>query len=300
MWFRNLQVFRLAPDWSHSPERLAESLERTAFRPCGALDRQAQGWVPPRGEPGELLYVQAQQMMLTLGVEQKILPVSVIRQYAQERARELEETQGFKPGRAQQREIFDNVEAELLPRALVKRRLTYVWIDPVGGWLVVDAASSGKADEVIEQLKLTLGELPLTLFKTVQAPGTAMTQWLSVGEVPGPFTIDQDCELRVAGDAGGSVRYTRHPLDAAEINQHISRGKVAGKLALTWNDRISFVLTEQMQIKRVAFLDVLKEQSEQMADGSGGDNFAADFAIMCGELAGLLASLSEALGGPAQ
>jgi recombination associated protein RdgC len=151
---------------------------------------------------------------------------------------------------------------------------------------------------VIEQLKLTLGELPLTLFKTVQAPGTAMTNWLSVGEVPGPFSIDQDCELRVAGEAGGSVRYTRHPLDADEVNQHINRGKVAGKLAMTWNDRVSFVLTEQMQIKRLAFLDVLKEQAEQA--GEGGDMFEADFAIMCGELAGMLASLTEALGGEAQ
>lgn len=296
MWFRNLQVFRLVSGWSETPERLSEKLAKSAFRPCGALDRQAQGWVPPRGNPDELLFVQAQQMMLTLGVEQKILPVSVIRQYAQERAANLEAERGFKPGRAEQRQIFEQVEAELLPRAFVKRRLTYVWIDPVGGWLVVDAASSGKADEVIEQLKLTLGELPLTLFKTVQAPGTAMTTWLSLGEVAGPFSIDQDCELRVVGDAGGSVRYVRHPLDADEINQHISRGKVAGKLALTWNDRISFVLTEQMQIKRVVFLDLLREQAEQSMDG-GSDAFEADFAIMCGELAAMLASLSEALGG---
>ena len=132
----------------------------------------------------------------------------------------------------------------------------------------------------------------------MSTPGSAMTTWLSLGEVPGPFSIDQDCELRVAGDAGGSVRYTRHPLDAEEINQHINRGKVAGKLALTWNDRISFVLTEQMQVKRVAFLDVLKEQAEQA--GEGGDMFEADFAIMCGELAGMLSSLSEALGGEAE
>ncbi|HTJ97394.1 MAG TPA: recombination-associated protein RdgC [Rhodocyclaceae bacterium] len=298
MWFRNLQVFRLASSWSATPEVLAESLAKTGFRGCSALERQAQGWVPPRGNPDELVFVQGRQMLLALGVEQKLLPVSVIRQYAQERARELEESQGFKPGRAQQREIFEGVEAELLPRAFVKRRLTYVWIDPVGGWLVVDAASSGKADEVIEQLKLTLGELPLTLLKTLQAPGTAMTTWLSLGEVPGPFTIDQDCELRAPGEAGGSVRYTRHPLDTTELNQHIGRGKVAGKLAMTWNDRVSFVLTEQLQIKRLAFLDVIKEKAEQA--GEGDDAFAADFTIMAGELAGLLRSLTEALGGEAE
>jgi recombination associated protein RdgC len=296
MFFRNLQIFRLTSGWAYSPEQLAERMAAGKFSPCSALARHSQGWVPPRGNPDELVFVSAQQMMITLGIEQKILPVSVIRQYTQERAAEQEDLLGMKPGRKMLRDIFDAVEAELLPRAFCKRRLTYAWIDPVGGWLVIDAGSASKADEVIEQLKLTLGELPISLFKTVQAPGTAMTTWLSVGEVPGPFSIDQDCELRTAGDSGGKVKYTRHPLDSEEVGQHIGRGKVAGKLAMTWNDRISFVLTEQMQIKRVEFLDVLKEQAEKHGENCL-DQHEADFAIMTGELAGMLAALGEALGG---
>lgn len=296
MFFRNMQVFRIAADFNVAA--LVDGLSKTMFQPCGALARQSQGWVPPRGKADELAFFQGGNIMLAVGVEQKILPLSVIRQHVADQAREVEEAQGFKPGRKQLRDMFDAVEAELLPRAFCKRRITYVWIDTVNGWLVVDAASHGKADEVIEQLKLTLGELPLTLFKTVQAPGTAMTTWLSLGEVPGPFTIDQDCDLRVAGEAGGSVKYQHHPLDTEEINQHISRGKVAGKLAMTWNDRISFVLTEQMQIKRVEFLDVLKEQAEMAADG--GDAFEADFTIMSGELAAMLAALTEVLGGESE
>jgi len=294
MFFRNLQVFRIVRTLG-TAEQLAELMAAGKFMPCSALARQSQGWVPPRGNPDELVVNAGGQLMIALGVEQKILPTSVIRQHAQERALELESAQGFKPGRKQLRDLFDAVEAELLPRALAKRSIIYIWIDPVNGWLCVDAASTAKADMVIEQLKLTLGELPLALFKTVQAPGTAMTTWLSLGEIPGPFSIDQDCELRVAGEAGGSVKYTRHPLDAEEVNQHINRGKVAGKLAMTWNDRISFVLTEQMQIKRVEFLDVLKEQAEQQAEA--GDAFEADMAIMAGELAGLLSGLAESLGG---
>lgn len=291
MFFRNLQVFRIAGELNLLPFHL----ERTQLQPVSSLARQSQGWIPPRGNPDELVFTQASQSLITLGIEQKILPTSVIKQYVKDRARELEEVQGFKPGRMQLKDLFDCVEAELLPRAFCKRRSTNVWIDHVNGWLVVDASTSSKADEVIEHLKLTLGELPLTLFKTVQAPGTAITTWLSLGEVPGQFTIDQDCELSMAGEIGGIVKYTKHPLDAEEINGHIGRGKVARKLALTWNDRISFVLTEQMQIKRVQFLDVLKEQAEIQVVGE--DQFEADFAIMAGEMAGMLADLTEALGG---
>ena len=37
----------------------------------------------------------------------------------------------------------------------------------------------------------------------------------------------------------------------------------ATRLGLTWNDRISFVLTEKLLIKRVEFLDIDKDSAPQ-------------------------------------
>ena len=34
---------------------------------------------------------------------------------------------------------------ELMPRAFPRRRVTYGWIDPINGWLVVDAGALPKA-----------------------------------------------------------------------------------------------------------------------------------------------------------
>jgi recombination associated protein RdgC len=219
-----------------------------------------------------------------------------VRQYAQAKLIEIEAAQGYKPGRKQVREVVEQMEAELLPRAFAKRGLTYVWIDPVNRWLLVDASSSARADEVMEHLKLSLGELPVTLIKTQLAPSTAMTQWLAAGEAPGSFSIDRDCELRAAAEERAAVRYVRHNLDSDEVRAHIAGGKSATRLAITWNDRISFVLTEQLQIKKLAFLDLLKEDAERQAENAD-DLFAADFTLMCGELAQLLAHLIDVLGG---
>ena len=296
MWFRNLQIFRLASEWAYSTDALAAALQRGIFQGCSASDRLALGWVPPRGEEGDLVFSVARQQLIALGVEQKLLPTSVVRQYAQARFDQIEAAQGYKPGRKQKREIFDQVEAELLPRAFVKRGLTYVWIDPVNRWLLVDASSSTRADEVMEQLKLSLGELPVTLVKTQLAPATAMTQWLAAGHAPGSFSIDRDCELQAAADERPAVRYVRHNLDSDEVRNHIAAGKSATRLALTWNDRVSFVLTEQLQVKKLVFLDMLKEDAERQADNAD-DLFAADFTLMCGELAQLLQHLLEVLGG---
>ena len=296
MWFRNLQIFRLTAEWAYGTESLSDALHKGLFHGCGAMDRVARGWVPPRGNEGELVFSVGHQQLIALGVEQKLLPASVVRQYAQAKLAEIGAAQGYKPGRKQTREVIDQLEAELLPRAFVKRGLTYVWIDPVNRWLLVDASSSTRADEVMEHLKLSLGELPLTLVKTQLAPATAMTQWLAAGAGPGSFTIDRDCELRAMAEERAAVRYVRHNLDSDEVRSHIAGGKSATRLALTWNDRISFVLTEQLQIKRLAFLDLLKEDAERQAENAD-DLFAADFALMCGELAQLLEHLIEVLGG---
>ncbi len=296
MWFRNLQIFRLTSEWAYTTDSLSQALHKGLFHGCGATERVARGWVPPRGEDGELVFSVAHQQLIALGVEQKLLPAAVVRQYAQAKLTEIEAAQGYKPGRKQRRDVTDQLEIELLPRAFVKRGLTYVWIDPVNRWLLVDASSSTRADEVMEHLKLSLGELPITLVKTQLAAASAMTQWLAAGHAPGSFSIDRDCELCAAAEERAAVRYVRHNLDSDEVRSHIAAGKAATRLALTWNDRISFVLTEQLQVKRVAFLDLLKEDAERQNENAD-DLFAANFTLMCGELAQLLGDLLEALGG---
>ena len=299
MWFRNLQIYRLGDEWRWDAQRLAEKLARGVFQGCGAFDMQSRGWVPPRGEDGELLVTVNRQWLLALGVEQKLLPATVIRQYTQARLDDLETRQGFKPGRVQARDLREQVTAELLPRAFVKRGLVYAWIDPINRWLVVDAASPSKAEEVLDHLKLTLEDLPLRLLRTRTSPSAAMTAWVAGRDAPSRFCIDRDCELRAAGLEKAVVRYVRHALDGREVAEHIASGKTVTRLGITWRDRVSFILTEQLQVKRLAFLDVLKQEAEERTDG-GDDLFEANFALMSGELAALLADLTDALDGDAE
>ena len=67
-------------------------------------------------------------------------------------------------------------------------------------------------------------------------------------------------------------------------------GKTVVRLGLTWNDRISFVLTEQYHIKRVTFRDILRRESDAQVQDEK-EQFEIDFALMTGELARLLDDL---------
>src|SRR5256885_3192463 len=80
-----------------------------------------------------------------------------------------------------------------------------------------------------------------------------------------------------AGNAAALVRYARHPLDIDEVRQHIEHGKLPTRLALTWDDRVSFVLTEGLQLRKIALLDAVMEGQSQ---DDGG--FDADVAIEIG------------------
>ena len=300
MWFRNLVVYRLGAGWSLAAEDLEARLAQQPLQKCGGFDMESRGWVCPQHE-GQYLYTQNRQWLLALGLEQKLLPSSVIRQAADERIAEIEAKLGQPIGRKQKREIKDKVHAELMPRALSRRRRTRAWIDAANGWLAVDAAGEPKAEQLLEVLRRAVDDLPAARLETRMSPSASMSRWILSGEVDGPFSLDQDLELRAPDATKATVRYARHGLEGKDIREHIAAGKQPVRLGLTWNDRISFVLTEELHVKRLSFLDILKrESSDEIEDDD--ERFDIDFALMTGELARMLADLVKALGGeqPAQ
>lgn len=298
MWFKNLQIYRLTAPWVLTSEQMEERLAAHAFASCNNLDMQSQGWVSPR-DNGVLVHTVNRQMLLQLGVEKKLLPATVINQVSKARAAELEEQQGFKPGRKQMKELKEQVTDELLPRAFSIRRVTSVWVDPLNNWLVVDAASPAKADEVFKALLQAFGQLPVGVLRVQRSPVAAMTDWLAADEAPGGFTVDQDTELRASSEDKATVRYVRHTLEPEDVRRHIASGKQCTRLAMTWADRVSFVLTESLTVKRITPLDVLKENSDTTIFDED-ERFDTDFALMTGELGKLLGDLVQALGGEMQ
>ena len=299
MWFKNLQIYRLPTPWHVELAKFEELLGRGPFVKCPSNQPMSRGWVSPRKD-GALVYSLGGQWLIALAVEQRLLPSSVVNEEVKERAELMEAEQGYAPGRKQLKELRERITDELMPRAFTRRRSTFVWIDPQNGWFCVDASSPGKAEEVIEHLRQCLDEFPLTMLHTQVSPTSAMADWLAGGDAPAGFTIDRDCELKAVGEEKAAVRYVRHPLDgdeiAGEIKAHLASGKLPTKLALTWDDRISFVLSEKLEIKRLAFLDLLKEQAEKTAEHAD-EQFDADFVLMTGEFARFLPQVIAALGG---
>jgi recombination associated protein RdgC len=297
MWFKNLQIYRLPAPWAFTPEQLEAALSTNAFSPASSNELLRQGWDKPRPNGG-LVHVVNKQMLILLGTEKKLLPATVINQVAKARAAEMEEAQGFAPGKKAMKELKERVADELLPRAFSIRGNVWTWIDPVNGWLVVDAASPAKADEVIKLLLKAVDRMPLESLRVNRSPVGVMTEWLQADDAPAGFTVDMDTELRATGESKAAVRYVRHTLEADEVRRHIAAGKQCTRLAMTWDSKISFTLTESLALKGVKPLDVLKETENSTRNDD--ERFDGDFMLMTGELSKLMADVVEALGGEAK
>ena len=294
--FKNLTVYRVGPEWQATLAQIEEALTAARFTECGATQPQSLGWVPPRGtEHAPLIEAVGGQWLMTLMVERKALPSAVVKRRTEELAQQVEQASGRKPGKKQTKELKEQATLELLPLAFTKRSTVKVWIDAKQRLLMVDASSPARAGEVVTQLIQSLDGLTLTPLQTTESASVAMSDWLLTGEPPAAFSVDRECELKSEDEMKSVVRYARHPLDIDEVRQHIATGKRPTRLALTWQGRVSFVLTETGQIKKIDFLDVVFEG--QVRSDKADDAFDADAAIATGELVQLIPDLIGALGG---
>ncbi len=292
--FKNLSVYRIGPGWSVSSAEIETGLAKAVFVACGATQPVSAGWVPPRGVAhGPLAEAVGGQYLFRLMIEQRVLPSAVVRRRAEEVAAHIELTTGRKPGKKQMKEIKEEAVLELLPQAFTKQAGVNVWLSPLQRLLMVDATSPARADEVVTHLVKALAGISLAPLHTTQSPAAAMSEWLTTGEPPSGFSVDRECELKSADEMKSVVRYARHALDTDEVRQHIAAGKVPTQLALTWQGRVSLLLTEAMQIKKIAFLEGVFDGSKPGKD----EAFDADAAIATGELGQLIPELIEALGG---
>lgn len=297
MWFKNLAIYRCTEPFTLSSAELEGKLQQMRFKPCGSHDPSSFGWTPPLGDSSEqLIHAANGFFMLCAKKQEKVLPTSVINEMLGERIQE-EEQQTRKLTHKEKTEIKEQIIFQLLPRAFTFSKRTFAYIDAKGGWIVIDAASAKKAEDLLSHLRQCLGSLAVVPVTTKQKPVLTMTRWLLDNQPPGDITIEDECELRAPEQEGAIIRCKRHDLALPEIKNHLDNGKQVIKLAISWADRLSFIIDENLTIKRLRFLELIQEQAAEVDTGDETEQFDVDFSIMTLELAGFLTRLLELFGG---
>ena len=233
--------------------------------------------------------------MICARKQEKILPPAAINEIVEEKVVDYEAAQARNIYRKEKRTIKEDVIHTLLPRALTRSFRVYAYIDPKEKLLVIDSASSNKAEEFMEHLRATLGSLPVVPLKCHGDAANIMTHWLQ-DTTPNSFELDNECELQNPRESKNIVRCKNQELESAEILSHLKAGKRVVQLALVWRDAIRFVLSEDISIKRLRFEDIIQEQAEDDASDKA-TQFDQDFAVMTLQLHQFIKELLEEFGG---
>ncbi|HLV77198.1 MAG TPA: recombination-associated protein RdgC [Marinobacter sp.] len=299
MWFRNARIFRFTKPFDISAEQLEEKLQADSFKPCGPQETNRQGWVAPLGKHGEQLVHSANgYYLIALRKEEKLLPGPVIKEAVEERAEAIELEQGRRVPRKEKEELKEQVMLEMLPKAFSRNRRCFAYLAPQDGMLVVDAGSAKQAEDLASTLRKSLGSLPVRPPAVEQAPAFTFTGWLDESiDQPAQLVLGNECELKDPSEDGGVVRCKGLDLLADEIRNHLTAGMQVTKLALTWDENVSFVLDEELGIRRLKFGDTLQDQLDDVDADDAIARFDAAFSIMTLELSRMIPGLLEALGG---
>lgn len=297
MWFKNIHIFRFLRPFTLSAEDLHEQLTQDAFHPCGKMDMESMGWVPPLGRDSEsLVHSTNNCIIFSTRKEEKILPASVVREFVNEKVEEIETGQMRKVRKREKDEIREQVLFDLIPRAFTRSTYLFAYIDIANGWLLVDTPSHKKAEELTSFLRKSLGSLPVVPPKLQQAPAKVMTQWLvNQNHCPADMELADACVL--TDQEGAVVNCKRQDLLAEEIQGHLEAGKLVTRLALEWHERLGLIVDDELVIRRLQTLDLIQTQINDVDAETPEQRFDADFAIMSLELAALTKRLFEIFGG---
>lgn len=296
MWFKNLYLFKLESEFELSPEELNEELANKLFKECQPTQRESLGWVPPLGRNSESLTHAANgYILVTMARQERLLPASVVREEMEQRVADIQLEEDRKVSNKEKKDMREAIEFEFLPRAFLRTQKMDTWIDPKGQWVVVNTSSATRAEEMATLLRKTLGSFPVAPVESENTPASSMTKWLQQGVLPTPFDFAQDCELKSEGDEAGVVAFKKHELMVDEVVSNLNVGKYVSKLGLIWDEKIQFILTEDLQVTRVKFLDVLEEQMQDEDPQSHAERLDIEFALMTGEVSKMVAQLLKNL-----
>jgi recombination associated protein RdgC len=300
MFFRNLTLFRFSPAVAEDLKRLDEALPEHRLRPCGPLEMGTKGFVPPvgRGEEAALTHVVNACTMVTVGREDKLLPSSVVNDELHRRVQKIAEEEDRKVGGRERKRIKEDVLNDLVPRAFIRSSRMKSYVDRKHGWLVLDTSSRKSAENALTQIREALGSFPAVPLAPEEGPRVLMTDWLANGNPPAGLTLGDEVELRDPASATGAIaKCRRQDLDSEEVKEHLRNGKQVFQLGLIFDERMSFVLGEDLIVRKLKFLDVvLDEMGDSHQDAAAEAD--ASFALLTLELERLLGKLEEWFGLP--
>lgn len=297
MFPKNALIYRFTQRIFLQAGALEEAMDAKRHREPATQELTTYGFIPPfdLGEHSPLVQSVDGFLLIAAKKSERNLPGPVVRDALKKKVDAIEAEQMRKVYKKERDQLKDDIVQALLPQAFLRHKTTYAMI--FDDMIVVDAASASQAEDLLSTLRECVGSLPVRPLSVKVAPTASMTDWVKTQQAAPDFFILDECELRDTSEDGGIVRCKRQDLTGEETQLHLSAGKLVTKLAMAWQDKLSFVLDDQLRIKRLRWEDLLQDQATKDGGDDRAGQLVASLAIAGGTLEKFIPVLIDALGG---
>jgi len=226
-------------------------------------------------------------VILNVQIRERLLPARVIKEAMVDKVIEYEQRQGYKPSRKQMAELKEEVTMALLPSSHIKPVDVPVMI--TREYLLIGATSARRIDTTLELLTQLFEDEKLSLVSL--GHGYEVGPWLmdlllNESTESGDFTVGEEVVLK--GSQKSVARFKAIPASVEAINDRITAGMQPVELAVTYGDRMSFKVTDQLLVKGIKFSDVILKEAES-ADAA--EEFEGTAALVSQEVNAMLNNL---------
>ncbi|GAB3484422.1 recombination-associated protein RdgC [Marinomonas epiphytica] len=290
MWFTNAQIFQLKDTESLDTNLLVDSLAKYPLKECGSQDEFSFGWLPLIRNSEQWSLINNRCILLRAGKEEKVLPSAVVREELESKIAEIELVEGRKVGRKEKSDLKDELVFTLRPKAFSKRTDIWAYLDLEAKIMVLNSTNASMTEALFKHLQTTLGSFQMTPLQAQVSPGALMTEWLVNNEVPASLETGDECEIQDGSEDKAKIRFKSLEPLSEDVTRHLADGMTVKNLALRWADKISFVLHEDLTLRKIKFDDTLKDSAFNDSQGGGLSDMDANFALMSLTLRELFAS----------
>lgn len=287
MWFNNIQVLKYELDDTIDIEN---HLKDGALKPCPPHARFIYGWLPTIHQ--QFAHHVTGATLICMGKEERILPRGVINRQLEERLQKLELERGNPVKRSEKKQIAEDLEFELLPKAFCVQKRLYALLDTINQRLIINTSSTTAASQLTSLLRKTLPSLSLEPLDSHEHFARQLAQWITDPKsLPNTFQLASDCLLFSLDDKNKRFNCKGYELPSDEILTLLSQNLAAAEVSIIWNERIQFTLTDELTLKRLKCLDYLADSFQEISELESHEQQDASLALLAGELEGLLGDL---------
>ena len=289
MFFKNAYVFAFTRPFTTTADELNTALNEYSFTPCASTELSHFGWTSALARGGYLAHESSGNILICARKEEKILPTKVVKEMLEAWVEDFEMANARCATKKEREQIKEDIIFTLLPRAFSRITDTHAYINAKENIIVINSVSRGKAEDLLALLRKSLGTLPVISANPDMTVDEHMTNWVKYNDthaslLDSDFTLGYEAHFSSLGDGAAIATVKNQDLCSDEVQAHLDADQYVTKLELDYDKSISFMLHDDLSIKRIKFADVIQEQNDDINSDDKLAKLDADFALMASEL----------------